>query len=352
MFLFALRMQLINLCNNSIENEKLKAFIKKLEASDKVFDFQSSGSTGVPKQFQFSFKQLKISARQTIDFFKLNSYDTLLCPFSMDFVAAKMMVARAFFLNAKLVFTGPISNPFAIEKIPNVTFAAFVPKQLQNILQNSKSIEKLHQVNNILIGGASISNQLQIEIKQVVKTKIFLTYGMTETLTHVAVKDLHNPNSSYIGLKGVKFKVDNRGCLQIKSPVNSQWLTTNDSVKLTATGFDWIGRYDLVINSAGYKIQIESLEKRIVDKVSVNQLFICGIFSEAYGEECIVVSNQNKPSGFEKLFDSDVFHRYEKPKKWVRLDEIPFGTSGKIQRVKLTELANQAIINGEYQNLI
>jgi O-succinylbenzoic acid--CoA ligase len=210
----------------------------------------------------------------------------------------------------------------------------------------------LNQANNIIIGGAPISAQLENQITKKVTASIYQTYGMTETLTHVAVRDLKEEAALYEGLKGVSFKRDQRGCLQIQSPLSTQWLTTNDLVELTSSGFYWKGRFDLVINSAGYKIHVDSLELRLGSQIKVNQLFICGIYSSEFGEECIVVSNQEKPLDFEKVFESDQFHKYEKPKKWVTLAELPFGNSGKIQRVKLKELATQAVLNGEYQNLI
>lgn len=352
MFLFAIKMKLINLCQISNENTKLEVFINELERNEQEFEFQSSGSTGQPKAYFFTREQLEISAKQTIDFFRLSEEDLLLCPFSMDFVAAKMMLARAYFLNATLVFTGPIGNPFAFKDLPEVSFVALVPKQMQNIFQNEDSLERLNQANNIIIGGAPISAQLENEITRNVTASVFHTYGMTETLTHVAVRNLKEEAALYEGLKGVSFKRDQRGCLQIKSPLSAQWLTTNDLVELTSSGFYWKGRFDLIINSAGYKIQVDSLEFRLSSQVEVNQLFICGINSSEFGEECIVVSNEAKPRDFEKVFESNQFHKYEKPKKWVTLAEFPFGNSGKIQRAKLKELATQAVLNGEYQNLV
>ncbi|MGB0432322.1 MAG: AMP-binding protein, partial [Bacteroidia bacterium] len=316
------------------------------------FEFQSSGSTGAPKVFTFSRAQIKISASQTIDFFKLERGDVLLCPFSMDFVAAKMMVARAFFLKATLVFTGPVGNPFLIDQIPEVSFVALVPLQLQKVLNNKDSLVRLNKAKSTIIGGAAVSYNLQNEIANKVESAIYQTYGMTETLTHIAVKDLQQLKGSYKLLKGVKISVDFRTCLKIKSPLNSSWLQTNDLVELIDNGFKWLGRIDNVINSAGFKINIELLEEKVNSSLTVNQYFICGIDSDLLGEECVALTVNGNLNDLKNAIEKANLHPYEKPKKLVLINEFPFNKNGKILRVQLKKLANANVLTGQYQNLI
>ncbi len=345
-------MRLVNLSKNAEENQKLEHFINKLENGDKDFEFKTSGSTGKPKSIFFKRNQLEISANQTIDFFGLTVDDVLLCPFSMDYVAAKMMVARAFFLNATLVFTGPTGNPFLLSDLPNVSFAALVPLQLNKVIENEDSLCQLNRVKNVIIGGAPVSQNLEDRIRDLIECKIYQTYGMTETLTHVAVRNLKEKSANYFALNGVKLQVNQNSCLRIKSPVNNQWLQTNDVVALNKNGFEWKGRFDNVINSGAFKISIDSVESSLYGLGFENQLFICGIESELLGEECAIVTVSDIKDEIVKKIDLAQLHPYEKPKKIVFVNEFPINQNGKIMRSELKNLALQSVRNGRYQDLV
>lgn len=344
-------MKVSNYCQIPEENEKLQSFINALENKEQEFHFKTSGSTGKPKDYYFSFEQLQISAQQTIEAFGLTSRDVLLCPFSMNYVAAKMMVARAFFLGAQLVFVGPTANPLLVALKEQITFGAFVPLQLQNILDQKQSIEKLNTIKRSIIGGAQVSLKLENEIKQKVKSKLFHTYGMTETLTHVAIRKLGANDEQYRALRDVIFKTDSEGKLQIKSPINNEWLKTNDLVVLSGSAFRWQGRADLVINSGGHKISIDALERLFNSQLIENQVFICGLESNVLGEECVMLVDdaQFDLADFDKVKVG--MHKYEIPKKLVFLKVFPMLENGKIDRVKLKLLAAEAIGNGAFQNI-
>ena len=243
--------------------EELIAFSKNISSSVTSFltdwfnekDFvivQTSGSTGKPKPIQLQKEFMKNSALATGVFFGLKENTTALLCLSTDYIAGKMMLVRALTLGWQLDIVEPDSNPLkSIKK--QYDFSAMVPLQLRN------SLNELHKINKLIVGGGVVSNDLIVAIQNI-STKVFATYGMTETITHIAVKKLNNftplrgattKQSVYKTLPNVLISQDDRNCLVIEAPkVTSEIITTNDVVKLISkTDFEWLGSYDNVINS-------------------------------------------------------------------------------------------------------
>jgi O-succinylbenzoic acid--CoA ligase len=241
----------------------------------KTFELKTSGSTGKPKPIVFTREQCIKSAEQTIAAFGLKKGGNFLCCLDISFVAGFMMIIRALVAGANIYLTKAERNPF-LKTAANVKFdfAAFVPYQLQCIIEETpENIVRLNGMKAIIIGGGAISIR-NMELFQQIQSPVFHTYGMTETLTHVALKRINskNPESSFKALPGVSFSKDSRDCLVIKTPILKEEIETNDIVNLISdTEFEYLGRIDHVINSGGYKIHPQLVEQKI--EAVINDIF-------------------------------------------------------------------------------
>ena len=228
---------------------------------------QTSGSTGVPKTIQLLKSDMRASAQMTNAFFNINSNSTFLLSLSPNYIAGKMMIVRWLEAGAEMVEQTPSSNPLTQLLQTQVTLSAMVPSQVVNILNEATSLAQLSKIENMIIGGAPLDSVTE---KRIVETSLnaYATYGMTETLSHVALRKV-GAEDSYFALPGVTFSQDERGCLKIDIPhLSIREVVTNDMVDLIdSTHFVWRGRFDNVINSGGVKIFPEEIEKLIAPYV-------------------------------------------------------------------------------------
>ena len=72
-----------------------------------------------------------------------------------------------------------------------IDFIAAVPLQIKETLKNDTGLLKLNTIQKIIIGGAPIPYGLLKAIKKI-KTDVYETYGMTESISHIALKKLTN----------------------------------------------------------------------------------------------------------------------------------------------------------------
>ena len=298
-------------------------FISEWYSTNIEMDLKTSGSTGKPKSISVKKDWMQNSAELTRKTFGLKKGDSALLCMPMKYVAGKMMVVRALELGLDLKVVEPSSNPLKnMDEI--IDFAAMVPFQLEN------SLNDLDQVKTLIVGGGQVSQQL-IEKLQKISTQIFETYGMTETLTHVAIKPLNGPNISdlFRALDGIRFEKDDRGCLAIHaSALNPVPIVTNDLVELIdENSFRWLGRFDNVINSGGVKIIPELVEAKLLSIIPNNRFFINGESDESLGEKVVLVVEGNV---IEISFDS--LEKFEKPKEIYFISEFLETESGKIRR--------------------
>ena len=304
---------------------------------------QTSGSTGVPKPIQLQKEFMKNSAIATGVFFNLPENTKALLCLSVDYIAGKMMLVRALTLGWDIDIVAPVANPLVKNK-KNYDFSAMVPMQLQ------ASIASLYSVKKIIVGGGVVSMDLQKEI-QSLPTQIYATYGMTETITHIAVKKLNNvgkstffneSNSSvsfYKTLPNVTIYKDDRNCLLIKAPqVSNDIIVTNDVVKLVSNDeFVWLGRFDNVINSGGVKLHPEKIEEKLAVLIKP-RFFVAGVKDTILGERLIIViEGKQQHIDFSR---AEKLSKYEIPKETYFIDHFVDTETKKIQRLKTLELIN------------
>jgi O-succinylbenzoic acid--CoA ligase len=291
----------------------------------------TSGSTGKPKEIAFTKEQFIQSAKKTIAFFDLNENTKALLCLSPDTIGGKMMMVRALVGNYKLVITNPSLDPFeGLDE--QIDFVALVPTQVSQILKNPSSLSKLKLVKHLLIGGAEIPNEL-MEHMQLHGIKAYQSYGMTETISHVALREIGR-NTEYHALPGIHFSHSNN-CLTIHYPaINPNPIHTTDQVELLDKHrFIWKGRADFVINTGGKKIHPEELEQRLSSYIS-GRFFLSSIPHPIWGEALVLLTEQ--AISLNKTTLASEFSAHEIP-KFTQTVSMILTESGKIQRDRTSQ---------------
>lgn len=302
--------------------------LKNLFDKEDSLQVSTSGSTGKPKTISISKQAMLHSAEATGEFFDLPAKTSALHCLSSDYIAGKMMWVRAIHLGWHLEVVSPDSNPLLQTKA-DFHFAAMVPLQVQN------SLVDLHRIKKLIIGGATISYSLEQELKNI-STICYQTYGMTETITHIAVRQLSGIKikQCYKSLSNISLGLDQRDCLTIKAPLlTDEVVVTNDLVNLiSSTEFDWLGRYDNVINSGGIKLFPEQIEKELAHFIT-KPFFIGGLPDDRLGQKLVLLIESNHPvSNIEKQLSKVDLSKYEIPKEIYYLPAFVFTRNSKINR--------------------
>jgi O-succinylbenzoic acid--CoA ligase len=246
------------------------------------------------------------------------------------------MLVRALTLGWDIDVIESTANPLQ-EITKEYDFSAMVPLQLRN------SISKIDQIKTLIVGGGVVSRELKKAI-QTIDTNCYATYGMTEAITHIAVKKLNKftqseleSESVYKTLPDVTISKDKRSCLVIRAPkISDENIITNDVIELISKSeFNWKGRLDHVINSGGVKLHPEEIEQKLSNTI-YSRFFVAGILDEILGEKCIlVIEGENYPIT-KKHFS--MLSRFEIPKTIFFIPKFIETGSGKIQRLKTLDL--------------
>lgn len=319
----------------------LFAFVKDWMSGKTSFVQQTSGSTGIPKSIEISRSHMQASAVMTRDALQLRAGETALVCLDPAYIAGKMMLVRCFAVDLKIIAVDPTSNPFAhIADDSVIDFVAFVPLQIHNVM-HSQQAWRLDTTRNIIVGGAPLSNGVATELSHF-KGKIYSTYGMTETVSHVALWHVNIKQSvqKFYPLPGVKLSLDDRGCLIVNVSFLSSPIVTNDLAELYDDGsFEWLGRADNIINTGGIKVIPEKLEKTIGEQFKIigidNPFMIAGLPDELLGNKIVLLIEglldislkQKLQAAIEVIFD-----RFEKPKDIYDGLKFVFTANGKIDR--------------------
>ncbi|PKD19345.1 O-succinylbenzoic acid--CoA ligase [Salegentibacter salinarum] len=315
--------------------EKIGSFLLDWIKPSKYVEVKTSGSTGKPKIIRIKKEQMINSAIATSRFFDLPEKTTALLCLPATYIAGKMMLVRAMVLGWQLDMVPPSSNPLD-QVFKRYDFCAMTPFQLDN------SVGRLHLIKKLIVGGGAVSPRLQKMVKEV-STKVYETYGMTETVTHIAAKRL-NPSKNkkksrpFKVLPNINISQDDRGCLVIKAPkLSDENITTNDVVEiLTYKKFIWKGRIDNVINSGGVKLHPEQIEKKL-SKIIDQRLFVTAMPDDSFGEKLVLfVENEFSEVFLQKLqkeiSELKSLEKFERPKKIYFIEKFEETHTGKIHR--------------------
>ena len=292
---------------------------------------KTSGSTGQPKTISLKKDHMVNSALATGSYFNLKPKSTALLCLPASYIAGKMMLVRAMVLGLNIHFLPPSLYP--LEGVSDsFDFGAMVPMQVAH------SLPKLHLIKKLIIGGAPISTTLRKELLSVPNAS-FETYGMTETITHIAVKPLTvgaENDLPFSTLPDIEISKDDRGCLVINAPkITDEIVRTNDVIELVSDSeFNWLGRIDNVINSGGVKLHPEHIEKVISNYIDT-PFFVTGVPDEELGQKVVIVVENTTKQKIQEIIDSITYlKKFEKPKAILVSKEFQRTESGKVQRAK------------------
>ena len=319
---------------SNIDDLEIRNFLEEWGNNELSISVNTSGSTGKPKLIHLLKSDMVASAKLTGAYFNLETAQTALLCLPIKYIAGKMMLVRAIVLGFDLISVKPASNPI-IDCVQSIGFAAMTPMQVNTVLNQSP--DKLNLIEQLLIGGAPVDSRLESKLQEV-KTHCFSTYGMTESITHVAVKKLNGKNKSkyFEALPNITFQCNKDDCLILKTPhLSLSTINTNDIVKvIDKQSFMFIGRIDNVINSGGIKIHPEELETRVSSLFLNKRFFFASLPDELFGEKLVlVIESKNNisdlQSGLEKQLDT-----FEMPKTIFYLDSFIETKTKKIDRIR------------------
>lgn len=312
---------------------QLGEFLVDWASGKPTLEVNTSGSTGKPKKIVLKKEQMVNSALATAAFFQLRPKQTTLLCLPSTGIAGKMMLVRAMVLGLHLDVVEPSSTPLE-NNGKAYDFVAMVPMQAQ------KSLDQLHRVSTLIVGGAPVDITLKNQLG-LLSTKVYETYGMTETITHIAVKEIApEPQDYFETLPDIGITSDKRGCLVIDAPkISEEKVITNDLVELVAENkFKWLGRYDSIINSGGIKLVPEVIEEKLAAILKA-RFFVAGIPDETLGQQLVLVV-EAEPEPFEEntllnqIKGLKSLSKYEVPKKIYFVRAFSETSTKKIDRSK------------------
>ena len=294
-------------------------------------EMKTSGTTGKPKLIKLDKQAMVNSALATGDYFDLSPGDRIMHCLPVNYVAGKMMLVRAFILGLDTDFVAPTSHPFLPNNDQSYDFIAMVPLQAQN------SLKQLLNVKKLIVGGVGISKTLENKLAKL-PTVVYETYGMTETITHIAAKKIGE--KAFTVLPKVTISYDENNCLVIHAPhISPKIIVTNDLVEvINENQFIFLGRRDNIVNSGGIKLIPEKIEEKLSTKIS-SRFFVGGIPDHTLGEKLVLVIEGDKSENLN--LDFEALDKYEKPKEILFISKFVETASGKIMRKETLKAAQK-----------
>ena len=322
----------------------LEAFMDEWHDGSPTLLVHTSGSTGKPKPLWVEKRRMEASARITCGFLGLQQGDTALLCMPLDYIAGKMMVVRALTCGLRLVSVEPSAHPMKGLDDSPIDFAAMVPLQVVRTLEVPEERERLLRVRHLIIGGGGIDEELE-QALQDFPHAVWSTYGMTETLSHIALRRINGAqrDDHYTPFEGVGISLNDEGCLVIDAPaVCPTPLTTNDRASLAADGrrFRILGRRDNVICSGGIKLQTEEIERKLRTRLHV-PFMVTKRRDAALGEAVVLLVEDRDTEQYQAVC-RDTLNKYERPKLILSVERIPLTETGKPARKEAEEMANRS----------
>ena len=327
--------------------DDLADFLDEWFSESPTVQVQTSGSTGVPKVMHVEKVRMEASARMTCSFLGLKAGDRALLCMPLKYIGAKMVVVRSIVWGLDLYCVQASSHPLrTLGFAPD--FLAMTPAQVYSSLENEDEAALLEATGHNIIGGGAIDARLGARLRTF-PNHVWSTYGMTETLSHIALRRLNGPDASdwYSPFEGVALRLTEDGALAIHAPsVCAEEIVTNDIAELHEDGkFRILGRRDNVINSGGVKIQIEAVESQLLPLMPC-AFQISAAPDAQYGEVVVLLAEgEGKADELKPLFAS--LHAYSRPKHVFFVPELPRTGSGKPDRANARVLAKK-LTEGSY----
>ncbi len=300
----------------------------------------TSGSTGKPKPIWVEKKRMEASAKTTCDFLHLKEGDTALLCMPLDYIAGKMMVVRSIVQRLRLIAVEPSSHPLRGLHEPPV-FAAMVPIQVYSTLQIDSEREMFKKTRHVIIGGGAIDRNLERELRSF-PNAAWSTYGMTETLSHIALRRVSGNEASewYTPFDNVDVSLTDDGRLIVNAPlVCDEPITTNDIAEIAPDGrrFRILGRADNVICSGGIKLQIEEIEAALRETMPC-PFMITKKIDEKFGETVVMLTTSEDIDRV-KTVCKEHLSKFQQPRHFIHIDRLPLTETGKPARAEAQRIA-------------
>jgi len=289
-FLHHCQLQL-SLSNSKTWKRAVFQFIIDWHDASETIEVSTSGSTGKAKIIQLQKKHMRASAESTLKFLNIPEKSTAWLCLPADYIAGKMMIVRALVGKMDLIISKPESKP-KLPKWGRINLTAMVPMQVEHWTKHPNDITLLEQnITHLLIGGTYISQLLEQKLREMQRISFWHTYGMTETITHVAMRRLNgtSPGTGFVSLPGVTIKKNRKNCLVIDFPqIGVKQLHSNDLVEIFSDGsFKLLGRSDWIINSGGIKLNPELIELKLEGHLQ-SPFFITSLPDSFLGEKAVL----------------------------------------------------------------
>lgn len=316
--------------------QSVKDFLVEWFSNSDFMIAHTSGSTGTPKEIILTKENMRKSANMTAKYLHLQKGNTALLVMPVNYIAGKLMLVRAIEIGLKLICMQPTAdisldeiNASIKDQLTTIDFVALTPMQVE------KSLDFVSKCNKLIIGGAPLSDKVKQDLFEL-ENEVYETYAMTETITHIAFKQVKNKKfleveNLFEAFDEVNISQDERACLVIDTPYDNLQVVTNDVVELIdERKFNWIGRVDNVINSGGIKLFPEQIEDKLKAFIET-AFYVTSKQDEVLGQKLILVVEGKERSIDFSLVD---LTKYQIPKEIIFLNEFSRTESGKIKREK------------------
>lgn len=319
---------------------EVKQVQKNWRNKDETMCAKTSGSTGRPQIISVKKQRMAASARRTCMALQLPKGCSALLCMPVEYIAGRMMVIRAEVAGLRLICIPPSLHPLASVEEPPF-FVAMTPMQAYESLSVEREADILKRTPKIIIGGGGISNELHRMLASC-SGEVWSTYGMTETLSHIALRRLNGQNGEnhYFPLPDVSLSLSQDGCLIINDKLTCDApIKTNDIAEIFSDGsFRIIGRRDNVICSGGLKFHIEDLEKQLA--VLPFPIQITALRDARLGEAVtlLYVSKSYRREEVERLC-RNILPAYAVPRYYFCVTALPITETGKPARAEARRLA-------------
>ena len=321
--------------------QELFSFLSEWFAPTDTLLVHTSGSTSKPKGLYVEKKHMMESACLTCSFLGLQKEDTALLCMPLKYIAGKMVAVRALVAGLNLLPVTPSGHPLK-DMTEAPVFAAMIPMQVYNSLQVSEERTILQQIRHLIIGGGAIDSKLEAALKDF-PNAVWSSYGMTETLSHIALRRLNGPEASdwYTPFESVQIRLSKENTLIIYAPkVCEKELVTNDIAEINdKKQFRILGRKDNTINTGGVKVQIEQVESILKEHLSLPFL-VTSTPDEKFGEIIVLLVEGQLPDDIEQTC-AQALPPYWRPKHFVPVFKLPLTETGKPNRALAKLLAQR-----------
>ena len=333
--------------------ESALTFIREWLTDTQTFLQQTSGSTGTPKTISITRQQMEYSARLSEQALELQPLSNAFICIDTRYIGGKMMIVRSLVTKMAMWIVDPAAQPLQDLPIDQcVNFAAFVPYQIQSML-GSKHPHLINNIDTVIIGGAQLHDDFVEQLNRY-QCRCYAAYGMTESISHVALRTLNGPNSAafYNTLPGVEVNADDRECLVVKAPYLAEHLVTNDIVEIINNRqFRWLGRADNVINTGGRKVLPEKLEAAIQSVFNLtgirNRFFVHGVEDRKLGRKVVIIveaaGDHVELIRNTLLSLASEMPRHDRPKEMLISPAFQLTNTGKINRTQTLTTVTQTI---------